>query len=201
MLYDINGEAPKISASWSEKIDKYEYLTGEEILPPDQRRVIEQAKFTYSRLQKAFEKQTKTIEDQGEKKIKAIEENKKQLCNKQPGNNELLLSKVREIFKNIYNERLDKIDELSKTIDDGELKLIISSSNTETNFSELKDLAAFLDIITKLKILIEEVRHKQEQFNRYLDKKKELKIDLKSKKKILANINKLLPEETMLLIL
>ena len=161
-----------MSASWSEKIDKYEYLTGEEILPPDQRRVIEQAKFTYSRLQKAFEKQTKTIEEQGEKKIKATEENKKQLYNKQPGNNELLLSKVREIFKNIYNERLDKIDELSKTIDDGELKLIISSSNTETNFSELKHLVAFLDSITKLKISIEEVRHKQEQFNRYLDKKK-----------------------------
>ena len=40
--------------------DKYEYLTGEEI-PPDQRRVIEQAKFTYSPLSKAFEKQSKTI--------------------------------------------------------------------------------------------------------------------------------------------
>ena len=48
-----------------EKIDKYEYLTDEEILPSDQRRVIEQAKFKYSPLGKAFEKQTKTIEDQG----------------------------------------------------------------------------------------------------------------------------------------
>ena len=41
--------------------DKYEYLTGEEILPPDQRRVIEQAKFTYFLPSKAFEKQIKTI--------------------------------------------------------------------------------------------------------------------------------------------
>ena len=41
--------------------DKYEHLTGEEILPPDQRRVIQQAKFTYSPLSKAFEKQIKTI--------------------------------------------------------------------------------------------------------------------------------------------
>ena len=34
------------------------------MLPPDQRRVIEQAKFTYSPLGKAFEKQIKTIEDE-----------------------------------------------------------------------------------------------------------------------------------------
>ena len=50
------------------KIDKYEYLAGAEILPLVQRRGIEQAKFAYSPLSKAFEKQIKTIEDQGEKK-------------------------------------------------------------------------------------------------------------------------------------
>ena len=51
------------------------------------------------------------IEYQGEIQIKAIENNKKQLCNKkEQGSNDLLLSKEREIFKNIYNKRLDKID-------------------------------------------------------------------------------------------
>ena len=45
----------------------------------DQRRVIEQPKFSYSPLGKAFEKQIKTFEDQGEKLIKAIEEHWKQL--------------------------------------------------------------------------------------------------------------------------
>ena len=48
-------------------------LTGEEILPSNQRKIIEQAKFTYSLLGKAFEKQIKTIEDQREKLIKALE--------------------------------------------------------------------------------------------------------------------------------
>ena len=43
----------------------YEYLTGKEILPPDQSRIIEQAKFKYSSLGKAFEEQIKTIEEQG----------------------------------------------------------------------------------------------------------------------------------------
>ena len=67
LQYDINREAAKISAFSSGKINKYEYLTGEEILPSNQQQIIEQAKFTYSNLGKAFEKQTKTIEQQGEK--------------------------------------------------------------------------------------------------------------------------------------
>ena len=49
----------KISALSSGRIDKYECLTGQEILPPDQKRVIEKAKFTYSPLGKAFEKNQK----------------------------------------------------------------------------------------------------------------------------------------------
>ena len=44
----------------TEKQQKYQhyhqYLTGEEILASDQSRIIEQAKFTYSPLGKAFEK-------------------------------------------------------------------------------------------------------------------------------------------------
>ena len=49
------------------------YLTGEEILPSNQKQIIEQVRFTYSPLGKAFEKQTKTIEDQGRKQIDALE--------------------------------------------------------------------------------------------------------------------------------
>ena len=80
LQYDINREPAKISVLSSGKIDKYEYLTGEEILPSNQRQIIEQAKFTYSPLGKAFEKQTKTIKDQGKKQVKAMQDNK-QLVN------------------------------------------------------------------------------------------------------------------------
>ena len=52
--YDINGEAAKISALSSGKMKKYEFLTGEKILSSDQSRIIEEAKFTYSPLGKAF---------------------------------------------------------------------------------------------------------------------------------------------------
>ena len=69
--YD-NREATQISALSSGKIDKYEYLTGEEMLYSSKQRKIEQAKFTCSSLGKAFEKQTKTIEDQREKQVNAL---------------------------------------------------------------------------------------------------------------------------------
>ena len=60
-------------------IDKFEYLTREEILPLHQSRMTEQAKSAYSPLGKAFEKQIKTVEDEGQKQIKAIAEHGKQL--------------------------------------------------------------------------------------------------------------------------
>ena len=47
-------------------------------------------------------------------KIKAIEDNKKTLDNKQQGNNELLFSKERKIVRNTCNKRLYKIDQFSK---------------------------------------------------------------------------------------
>ena len=52
---NINREAAKISALLSGEICKYEYLMGEDILPSNLQQIIEQAKFTYSPLGKAFE--------------------------------------------------------------------------------------------------------------------------------------------------
>ena len=74
LQYDINRKTAKISVLSSDNIQKYEYLTGEDILPSNQQQIIEQAKFTYSSLGKAFEKQRKPIEDHGQKQIKAIQD-------------------------------------------------------------------------------------------------------------------------------
>ena len=59
LQHDINRKVAKIPALSSGKIDKYEYLTGKEILPSNQKQLIEQAKFTYFPFGKAFEKQIK----------------------------------------------------------------------------------------------------------------------------------------------
>ena len=68
LQYDINREATKISVLSSKKFNKYEYLTGEEMLPSNQKQMIEPTKFTYFTLGKTFEKQIKAIEDQGKNK-------------------------------------------------------------------------------------------------------------------------------------
>ena len=65
-------EVAKISALSSGNIDKQEHLTEEQILPSNQRQIIEQAKIAYSLAEKAFETQIKTIEDQGIKQVKAL---------------------------------------------------------------------------------------------------------------------------------
>ena len=80
LQFDINGKAAKISALLCGKINKYEHVTVEETLPSNQRQIIEQAKFTYPPLGKAFEKETKTIEGQGRKKIDAITNQNKRLA-------------------------------------------------------------------------------------------------------------------------
>ena len=54
LQYSINRETAKISAWSSGKFDKYEYLTGEEILPFNRSQIIEQAKFTYPSCEKAL---------------------------------------------------------------------------------------------------------------------------------------------------
>ena len=69
LQYDFNREAT----------DKYQFLTVEEILPPDQSRIIGQAEFVYSPLGKAFEKHVKTIEDQGIRQVKAFKVLEQQL--------------------------------------------------------------------------------------------------------------------------
>ena len=102
LQYIINREAAKIS---SDKIDKYECLTSKEILPSNQRQIIEQATFTYSPLGKALEKQIKTIEDHG-----------KQLVKSSSKRESLTLLKQKEIFEELANERINEIQNLSKQL-------------------------------------------------------------------------------------
>ena len=189
LQYDINREAVKIPALSSGKIDKYEYLTGEEILPSNQQQIIQQAKFAYSPLGKALEKQIKTIEDQGKKQVKAIQDNK-QLVNKDNYKDKLLPSREREIFKDIYNKRLDKIEELSNKIDYNNLKYVSVNNRSSYNFSELEDPLIFLNDIKKGETSLEEVKATQQNCLNYLNIiRKGNKND--EQRKSLANINML----------
>ena len=73
MQLEVRWAAAKISALSSDKIDKYEFLIGEEILSLQQHRTIEQAKFTYLKVIKGpGEKQREAIKEQGEKQLVAF---------------------------------------------------------------------------------------------------------------------------------
>ena len=140
-------------------------------------------------LGKAFEKQTKTIEDQGKKQVKAIQNNK-QLVNidNDDYKDKLLLSKEREIFKDIYNKRLDKLEELNNKIDYNNLNYVVLSSGDEYNFINLDDPLTFLNNIKKGKISLNEAIEQQRNYYNYLNI---IRIGNKTdnQKKFLANAN------------
>ena len=120
---------------------------------------------------KVFEKQIKTIDDQGQKQIGALENLKDQ--NKQLVNDDedkLLLSKEREIFTNIYNKRLDKIEELTKKVDCNNLIFTKLSTGNTIDFSKKTDPLTLLKKIRDGKITVERARVLQEDFNNNIEK-------------------------------
>ena len=158
-------------------------------MPSNQQQIIQQAKLTYSPLGKAFEKQVKTIEDQGKKQVKAIQDNKQLVnINKDNYKDKLLLSKEREIFKDIYNNRLDKIEELNNKIDYNNLEYVVYSNKKIYNFSELADPLTFLDKIKKGKMSLEEAKIYQQNYLDYLNIIRKGNKNAEQRK-TLANIN------------
>ena len=140
LQYDINKEAAKISAWSNGKIDKYKYLTGEEILPSNQKQILEQAKFVYSPSRKAFKKQTKTIEDQGERQIRAIEEHGKQLIKSSSEKISLELLKQKNFFDDLLNKRMFEMNKLSEGTDFNNLTSYYTSKNAPKDFVYFKCL-------------------------------------------------------------
>ena len=117
LQYDINREAAQISALSSAIIHEYEYLLGEDILPFNQQQILEQAKFTYSSLGKAFVKQIKTIEDQGQKQVDALESLKTKEQTKAITYDHESLEQKEESYNKSFYKKFDDIQELSKKID------------------------------------------------------------------------------------
>ena len=116
LQYDINREEAKISALSSGKIDKYECLTGEEILSSNQQQIIEQVKFTYYPLGKAFEKQIKTIEDQGEKQVEALKDLKPKEQTKAIEGKSNNQSKATNIFNDLIKKRQSIMNKLYEVL-------------------------------------------------------------------------------------
>ena len=134
VLYETNREAAKISALSSGKLDKYEYLTGEEILPSNQQQIIKQAKFNYSPLGKAIEKQIKTIKDQGEKQADALKTSYKKL----PSIKGFVSTKK---FNLEIIDEIRRIEEIEKNVDRN--KMVYESTSRTYDLRGFKTICAY----------------------------------------------------------
>ena len=140
LRYDINRGAAEISAKSSGKFHKDEYLTCEDILPSNQQQIIEQTRFTYSPLGKAFEKQIKTIEDQGKKQVDALENLKLKEETKPIEDKPNNQSRASILFNELINQRKELMKELHDSVDYNNLNFkYVDPKNNDVSFYEYRD--------------------------------------------------------------
>ena len=189
LQYDINREAAKISALSSNKIHKYEYLTGEDILLSSNQEIIEQARFTYSPLGKAFDKQIKTIEDQGKKQVDALNtlksDNNKKLEIK---NEDIILEST--FASDEAREEINKILKIEKNVDWE--KLVYQAGKYKYDFRKFNTIRTFGEDIHNEKITLEEADEDQsdlaDRINEFT-KKTRPKSDKKKQKREIVKEN------------
>ena len=173
LQYNINREAAKISALSSGKLHKYEYLTSEDISPSTQQQIIEQTKFTCCPLRKAFDKQKKTIKDQGKKQVDALstlKSDNKITIKKYTydPNDTLFTSKQKEIFNKLVDERLEKISDLDKNVNSDDLIYRHKGRLADTKFDEFDNILGIINKIRDGKKDLAEIKNNQEKFKYYL---------------------------------
>ena len=179
---DINREAAKISALSSGKLDKYEYPTGEEILPSNQQQVLQQAKFNYSPLGKALEKQVKTIKDQREKQVDALKTSYKKL----PSIKDFV--PIEKFNPDIIAE-IKRIEEIEKNVDRD--KMFYKSTNRNYDFRGFKTIRTYgSDIrnnVTSLKAANFEQANLMAHFYDFMKKAKPQDLEQKKLKSDVSN--------------
>ena len=125
------------------------YILSEEILPSNQQEVTEQAKFTYSPLRKAFEK--KTIEDQGEKQMKANQDKRAIKSIEKLTydiNDSPIVLKENQIYNKLTEESFEKINNLDKKIDNNKLVFKYKGNIPDEDFRKFDNA---LDLINKIR--------------------------------------------------
>ena len=129
--------------------------------------MIEQAKFTYSPLGKVFEKQIKTIEDQVEKQIKAVQNQGqvktiiKRTCDDEDSP---LISKQKEIFNKTVDERLDEITKLHKKVNLDDLIYRYKGKTSDGNFDRYNNALNIIDKMKNGKIKLADLKKDQIRF-------------------------------------
>ena len=168
--YDLDREAAKISALSSNNLDKYEYLTGEDLgLKPS---IIEKAKFEYSPLGKIFNKGL-SEEDKKEGLLKNLENIKNkneellQVIKDQGGKQLQELknideSKMLEVIDKISkkndeaNKLLPEFRKIDKTLENAGLVCTKTDNKTKYDFNRFSLLLKFIEKIHNYEITLDE---------------------------------------------
>ena len=120
---------------------------------------------------KAFEKQAKTIEDQREKQIKAIQDQGKLKTITKYGydaEDTPLISKQKEIFNELVDERNKIITDLDKKINRDDLIYRYKGNTPDLSFNKFDNALDVIDNIRNGKINLADIKYNQEKFKSYL---------------------------------
>ena len=185
--YDLDRKAAKISALSSNNLDKYEYLTGEDLgLKPS---TIEQARFEYSPLGKIFNKgldkddkkeglfkRLENIKDKNEEQLQAIkDQGEKQLKELKNIDKSKTLKAIDEIKKKINetNKLVPKFRKIDRTLDKAELVCTQTDGN-KYDFDRFALSLKFIEKIYNYEITLDEAIEDQTKLNK-LNKNKQTK--------------------------
>ena len=129
-------------------------------------------------MEKAFEKQMKTTKDQGQKQIKAIQDQGQVKTIKKyahDAEDTPFISKQKEIFNELVDERREKITDLDKKVNCDDLIYRYKSNTADVNFNKFDNALDIIDKIRDGKIDLVDVKNNQEKFKSYLGEIKKRK--------------------------
>ena len=146
-------------------------------------------------MEKAFENQIKTIEDQGQKQIKSIQDQGqikaiKKLDDDDDDEDTPFISKQKEIFNELVDEKLEKITDLNKKVNSDDLIYRYKGNTADIDFNESVNAFDIIDKIRDGKMDLSDVKNNQEKFKSDPGKIKTVKKS-KAQKNTLYNIEML----------
>ena len=125
---------------------------------------MEQTKFTYSPLGKAFEKQVKTIEDQGKKQVDVLKDLKEKEQTKLIEDKSSNQSNATIIFNDLINKRKKIMSELHDSVDYNNLKFEYVGPTKDVSFYEYMDSKELFNAIKNNQIRFNDVLKRQDGF-------------------------------------
>ena len=143
---------------------EWDRSSGEDILRSNQQQIIEKAKFTYSPLGKAFEKQIKTIEDKDQKQIDALKDLKQTKGIIYKLNDDDKTSTIRETYNEILEQRIDEVLQMDDDINRNGLVYKFKGPTIPINFDKYGGPLRIYGHLKNGHVTLQQVEQEQKKF-------------------------------------